>query len=329
MRITIKDIAQQTGLSYSTVSRALHDEDSPYVSQKTRSLVRQVARQLGYVPNAAARSLVTGQTNTIALMMVDAYTPYYAAVLRRLTRVAEERGFMVAMERWTPPGAHDGPPDFLRWPVAGALAYDARYVYADKMQFLRQHGLPVVEMGVVVGPSGDRVVADLASGTRQAIEHLLAPGRRRVAMVVNQTAIDFDDQRAVTYREVMAEAGLEPEWILVDQQTRATARERIRAYAGEKTLPEALFCINDEVAVGAQRGLLELGAKVPGDVALVGCDGIEDTLYHTPSISTLVHPSAAMCHQGLEFLANRIEQPDLPDQVALLPMELAVRESSS
>ncbi|MBI5833851.1 MAG: LacI family DNA-binding transcriptional regulator [Armatimonadetes bacterium] len=329
MRITIKDIAQQTGLSYSTVSRALHDEDSPYVSHKTRVLVRHVARQLGYVPNAAARSLVTGQTNTIALMMIDAYAPFYAGVLRRLTKAAEDHGFTVAIERWSSPGAHDGPPDFLRWPVAGALAWDAMYVYADKMQFLRQHGLPVIEMGAIVGPTGDRVVADLAGGTCLAIEHLLAGGRRRVGMMVNQGSVDMDDLRAVAYRAVMAEAGLEPEWIILAQQTRANARETIAAYGRAHTLPEALFCVNDDVAIGALRGLHDMGVRVPDDVALVGCDGIEDTLYHAPSISTLLHPVATMCDQGLTFLANRIANPELPEQYALLPMELAARESSA
>ncbi len=329
MRITIKDIAQQTGLSYSTVSRALHDEDSPYVSQKTRALVRQVARQLGYVPNAAARSLVTGQTNTLALMMIDAYAPFYAGVLRRLTRLAEERGFTVAIERWSSPGPHDGPPEFLRWPVAGALTWDACYVYADKMQFLRQHGLPVIELGAVVGEHGDRVVADLAGGTRLAVEHLLAPGRRRVAMVANRGSLEMDDQRAVTYRAVMAEAGLEAESIVVSQQTRAATREAILEAGRQGVLPEALFCINDDVAIGALRALQELGVRVPDDVAIVGCDGIEDTLYHTPSLSTLLHPVEAMCAQGLAMLAERIANPELPEQHAVLPMTLAVRESSA
>ena len=95
-----------------------------------------------------------------------------------------------------------------------------------------------------------------------------------------------------------------------------------------RALPQAIFCVNDEVAIGAYRGLCDLNVRVPDEVRLVGCGGIEDTAYHACPLSTVAMPIAEMCGTAWDYLANRLREPDLPPQQIVLKLQLVVRESS-
>jgi LacI family transcriptional regulator len=128
----------------------------------------------------------------------------------------------------------------------------------------------------------------------------------------------------------MRQAGLKPKFLYypLSEQQRPLVRQSIQDYVREEGCPEAIFCHSDDVALGIYRGLCDLKLRVPGDVALVGCDGIQDTEYLECPITTLVQPVAEMCATAWRFMLRRLESPLVKRQSLVLKPELIVRESS-
>jgi LacI family transcriptional regulator len=161
------------------------------------------------------------------------------------------------------------------------------------------------------------------------VEHLVSSGRRRIAYLVNNDLSNNPSEpRWRAYMSVMQEAGLPEELIVTTAPSRDTARLAVRDYVREQGCPAALFCHNDDMAIGAYRGLLDAGFRVPEDVALIGCDGIEDTEYLECPLSTIVQPIEEMCALAWTFLERRMADPQHPLQHARLQSHLVIRESS-
>jgi len=175
----------------------------------------------------------------------------------------------------------------------------------------------------------DRVQIDLRPGATAAMEHLLGSGRRRIAYLTDDLPNRGGDARHTAYVAGMQGAGRPREFVATENDSRVCARETVRAYIQAHGCPEALFCHNDDLAIGAYRGLCDLGFKVPQDCALVGCDGIEDTEYLEVPITTIVQPLAEMCSRAWEYLERRIREPDAPVQITVLEPKLVIRESTA
>ena len=135
------------------------------------------------------------------------------------------------------------------------------------------------------------------------------------------------DPRLKAYMRLVRDRGIKPEFIYV-QQGRANVRRRISEYIKDNGCMDALFCHNDDYALGAYRGLCDLGIKVPDDVALTGCDGIEDTEYLEVPISTIVQPLNEIFTLAWQMLQDRINDPSLPIRSKTFTPHFAVRQSS-
>lgn len=328
MPVTILDIARKLSLSHATVSYVLNNRGNVRVSQATRERVLDAAKEMGYHPNQAARALVTGRTHTVALWIVDGFSPYYSLVARHIHRQANLHDYYALIHdaEMTPERVSDDPR--MHWTVDGILAVDLAMNHRPRLMQLQTKKIPLVSFGCYCDETMDRVSVDLYAGAVEAVRHLLASGRKRVALMINHGSLIRHDIRSDAYEAVMREAGLEPEYILLSLQYRKYARARVIDYVGEYGRPEAIFCVNDEVAAGCSRGLQELGLRIPDDVAIVGCDGMEETEYYTPSISTIALPAEEMCRLAWEMLERRMNEPDAPVQEVVLQPSLLIRESS-
>jgi DNA-binding LacI/PurR family transcriptional regulator len=336
---TLNDVALSAGLSVATVSRALHRLDSPNVSSETRKRVQKIAREIGYRPNLLGRSLVTGRTHLVSYWTFDAFAPYYVRVARAICAEAAQRKYYVHIHSTIDPannlnaqatsvGGNEGGNAALELNFDGVIACDVAYPGNDHARQLRQRGVPLVGIGINYPTDGDYVAIDLALGAEMAVRHLLEIGCRRIAHMTFLRALEEEEPRAPAYHRLMREAGLAPEWIPVPYFGRAAAREAIKAYVPEKGVPEAIFCANDEVAIGCYRGLADMGINVPNDTLLVGCDGNEDTEYQRCPITTIAAPLEDMCRLAWDFLENRIRSPDCAPQQIALPPTLIRREST-
>lgn len=326
-RPTRNDVARRAGVSGATVSLVLNERMDIPIAPGTRLRVKQAAKELGYRHNPLARALVTGRTHLITFFIPYLHRSYYANALYHLRQQSNRHHYdMVIRELGYEEEIQPDEKRLHHWPVEGVFVFDGAWLNLSIDPFLAQ-GVPVVSMGVSLYEHTDHVAIDLGAGARQAMEHLLEAGCRRIAYATLYFA-NPKDMRQVAYEAVIEKAGLSPEYIPLSRVGREGAWEEITAYIRSNGRPDALFCHNDDVAIGAYAALCDLGIQIPEETAIVGCDGIEDTLYHRPALSTIVMPLEEMCRLAWEFFEKRMREPDIPIQRAVLPTRLEIRSSS-
>lgn len=331
MKSTLQEVAARAGVSYATVSRVLNDVEAR-ISDATKVRVKQVAREMGYQPNRNARALVTGRTQTVAfwsntLGSVQAGHTVHQAYLESSRHDYE---MMICWQKFLPNRTLDTS-QLLSWSLDGVLTVDLPRGTIPGLEGHLLGGKPFINMGVYVRPGTDHVRIDLRDATKAAIRHLAAGGSRRIALLIPdwlEWMEECGEDRLDGYRIAMDELGLQQELIVTSAETRQVVRPALKAYIAEHGHPDALFCFNDDMAIAAFRALRDLGLRVPDDVALVGCDGIEDTAYHDPALTTIVQPIEEMCSIAWSFLMRRIQEPSIPPQQITLQPRLEVRASS-
>lgn len=332
MAVTLQDIADSANVAVSTVSRVLNNRNDPHISKKTTERVLKAASELGYQPNYAARALVTGRTYTVALWTAGVYPSFYSYTiycLRRAVRPSKYELQVIEVDKHL--DKNEISPLVSFWRPDGLIVFEDPWYVEEYSRAVGVPDRPIVGMGVYVSHDADYVGVDIYSGVVEAIEYLYNTGRRRIAYVLNSDEVLLNDQRHNAYKHVMENAGLEPEYIIYPNEgsisQRRGARNGIRKHIEEHGCPEAVFCYDDEVAIGTYRGLRDMGIKIPDDIALIGCDGIEDTEYMDVPISTIVQPIRNMCVNAWDFLQKRIDDPSIPQQKAMLKAEFVVRQS--
>jgi len=329
LSVTIRDIAKRLDISHTTVSRALNKREDAFISEGTREMVLAVAKELGYRPNSLARALVTGRTYSVALCTgVPSYSPFFAKVAHFMEEEASSRGFDMIIRSLAGRAIASLP----QWPLDGLIVF-------EHPSFIAKHVPPdvsistaIVSVGVSYEESVDFVHVDVYSAARKAIEYLIASGCRRIAELTLPQDESFNptkEPRMQAYESVMEAAGLETEYIADPNILRSSARKLIREYVIENGCPDGIFCHNDDMAIGAYRGLYDLGIRVPDDVKLIGCDGIEDVDYLERPFSSIVQPIEQECQIAWQFLERRINNPGIPLQQASLKAHFVARDQGS
>ncbi|MEY4385077.1 MAG: hypothetical protein RLY20_360 [Verrucomicrobiota bacterium] len=323
--VTQEQIARKLGVSRQLVTFAL--AGYPQVSKASRERILTAARKLGYRPNPHARALRRQRTGIIALWIPDQISTHYSQVARALGRLLKQAGHELIISEV---GAADANQLLSHVPVDGICAVDSSPAVQSHLESLKAKSIPVVSVGANASRKIDSVQVDLLSGTSEAMAHLIGAGFKRIAHATFVQEDDPQESRRKGYVTAMQDAGLKTEFIHypLSEQQRPITRQLIRNYIGEHGRPEAIFCHSDDAALGIYRGLLDLGFRVPEDVALVGCDGIEDTEYLGCPLTTLVQPVPAMCVTAWQFLQQRIDQPTVKIQHSVLKPTLSLRESS-
>lgn len=333
VRVSMLDIARKAGVSRSTVSFVLNGREDISIGDGTRERVCEAARALGYRANLMARALVSGRTRLIGLWTYGLDTAYCSRGLWLFKQELAASEYDLHIVQTDPEPKKDGlDARGDGWPVDGIVLRDVP-AYAPRL-LARACGapIPLVSMGLGFTTEVDHVGIAIHGAAVAAVEHLIALGRKRVAYVAPKAWSRPTNPRRKAYMETIRRFGLKPEVILTDYadyvEMRQRARERIRDHVAARGCPGALFCYNDETAIGVQRGLFDLGLRVPEDAAIVGCDGIDETEFHKPALSTIALPQEEMCRLAWQFLRRRIEEPEAPRQAAILEPRLVVRESS-
>lgn len=321
-RVTLQDIAKVAGVHVMTVSDALNGTRS--VAPATREKVKKIAQELNYVPNFAARALVTGKTGIVAVLSRAMNEHYYANMIHLLERHLNADGYKLMLVR-TPHDVKDLVNATGNLAVDGAVAIDMYHLVDE---FRARQVVPCVSIGVFNPNFVDHVVIDLSSAVEEALRLMLNAGRQRIAYLVTAPHLSRPSEgRARAYLKVMEEAGRTPEIINVDNEEFAMDRDLLKEYIQSNGCPDALLCQNDDTAMAAFHVLRELGRRIPEDVLLVGCDGQPHMGYFDPPLSTVAQPMDEMCALAWKFLQQRMAQPGLPLQHATLEGKLLVRES--
>jgi DNA-binding LacI/PurR family transcriptional regulator len=325
---TMEDVAKLAGVHARTVADAL--KGTGRVAPSTRERVLRIARELNYIPNAAARALVTGRTGKVAVISGPINEPFYTNMVHSLEMHLANGGYeMLLLHTWRDVSA-------LMQATQASLVDGVIVIGAFHLaEEFRNHSRSVIQPCVFINISKaelvDHIFIDLRPAVEEALQLMLSAGRQRIAYVVNNRDPDAHTEiRMATYLEVMEKAKRQPEFI--DVNTLMSPEERvqgIKSYMELQGCPDALLCQNDETAIYTYRALTGLGLRLPEDVILVGCDGLPYMEFFDPPLSTIALPTEEICATATQFLQQRMANPDAPIQEATVQGRLIVRESLS
>jgi len=326
---TITTVAQLANVSVASASRVLNGiRTTPDVLER----VLKAAEQVGYDPNAAARSLRSRRTGQIAFAMPDVANPVYTTMIGSIQQVARANGSRLILH------STDG----LIGDELGFLA-DLKQRYVDglilcSLQFTDAHAEAVADATVPVAVIGnptkgvkvDTVRANSRAGAAEAVRHLYANGRRRIALVNGPEQTAPGSARRLGYLDAIRACGLARNDELIevaDDFMIEPGREAVERLLA-RTTPDAIFCANDLLALGALSALRVAGLDVPRDVALVGMDNTNLSLVTTPPLTTVDIGSGERARIAAELLLLRIAQPGRRVRSVGVEPRLVVRESS-
>jgi DNA-binding LacI/PurR family transcriptional regulator len=334
----LKDVALLAGVSVKTVSNVVNDY--PFVRPTTRAKVQEAIEQLGYRPNMTARSLRSGRSGVIALAVPELDAPYFAELAHHVVGAAMDRGWTVLVDE-TGQTADRGLRNRERSAAAGIRGQLIDGVILsplalDEADISRYGSVPLVLLGERLGSHlADHVAIDNRAAAAVATQHLLDIGRRRIAVIGSQPPPYGHSarQRVQGYRAALHAAQIRYDSSLIvpaQEWRRVDGLTGVRRLLGLPRPPDAVFCLNDLLALGAIRGLSEAGVRVPEDVAVVGFDDIEEGRFSVPTLTTVAPDKAAIAAESVAHLARRLERGAAwtPEEVTV-GFTLEIRESSS
>ncbi|MET4637359.1 LacI family DNA-binding transcriptional regulator [Mycetocola sp. 2940] len=326
---TLVLVAERAGVSTASVSRVLNGLPA---SDRVIESVRTAARDLGYVPDATARSLKVGKTEQIALAVADVGNPVYVAMMHEVSRVIAKDGYRLVLS--STGGAVQDEIDLLdglNRGFADGLILSPLRVTDDLVARLRDSRLPIVIIGSL--PDGvelDNVRADSVRGMGLAVKHLARQGRRHIAFVNGPVDTVPGAARLGGYLKAMAKRDL-----VIDPDAQVSASDftfKAGLEAAEillsRSTPDAIVCANDLLAVATMKVLAQRGLSVPGDVALVGMDDTDIAELANPSLTSVNLGSVARARAAAKLLLRRLNEPGAPVKQVVIEPSLTVRESS-
>ncbi|MCK6628869.1 MAG: LacI family transcriptional regulator [Anaerolineae bacterium] len=332
MTVSIKDIAKAVDISYSTVSRALNN--SPRVKLETRELIQRKAVEMGYLPSAIARSLVTRRTNTIGVVVTKITDLFFAEVIQGIEETAVNRGYSVILTN------SDGRPDYelaaiqtLRERRVDGIILVAACASTEAKQ--RLFASPEVETPIVIINNvhqqhvGYSVETDNVGGGWAATQHLLDLGHRRIAYIAGPSSEWDSVERQQGYEQALQQAGLPLDPALIARgnnfaQGGLTAMQQLLALPDP---PTAVFCYNDVTALGAMRATYAVGRRIPQDLSIVGFDDIALAPYFEPPLTTVAQAKREMGEKAVQMVLDLLAGEPVVEKW-VLPSELIVREST-
>lgn len=347
-RPSIKDVAALAGVSWRTVSNVIHGHR--YLRPETKAKVEDAITELGYKPQTAARQLRTGRSNLITLAIPYIDHPYFASLAHAVVEAAKEYDYTVLIdetrgllekEEQVAHGYQNSHSDGiifspLTMPVASILA--------------ARDTTPLVLLGEhTLDPRIDHVTADNVESTREATEHLISLGHRRIAFLgyLTEGTLGTGDLRLEGYRRALAAAEIDedPE-LVIGAATQKTTSAPVSAesdYSREEgyaraqqilllrqTSPiDAVVCANDLLAIGLLRAFREAGVNVPGDIAVTGWDNTPEGGFSVPTLTTVAPDMNAIARFAVEAVHQRILGSTVAPVGRVAPHRLMIRESTA
>jgi len=333
LTVTQSDVAVRAGVSVRTVSNVVND--FPLVAEATRKRVQAAIDELGYQPNLSARNLRLGSSGLIGLAVPELNVPYFSELAGLVVKEAGRHHYTVVIEETD--GDHERERRLLadnhRSQLFDGLIFSP--LGLGKAEVRRHAGkVPIVFLGEHIGDGPyDHVGIDNVAAARDATAHLISLGRRRIAAIGHQSGSpgETGQLRTAGYREALSAGGLPFRSSLVVPST--SYHRRSGAEAMDQLLdlakpPDAVFCYNDLLAIGAMRSALRRGLRVPDDIAVVGFDDIEEGRFSCPSLTTISPDKQEIAQKAVEQLFARLRDPALPPSSHLAGYCLVVGESS-
>lgn len=327
---TLEDVARVAGVSRATVSRVVRGDVQ--VRGDKVAKVETAVRELGYVPNTAARSLASRRSGAVALIVPEhearVFTdPFFGTAISGVSAglAAGDKQLLLVL---SDPEGDARTRRFLRGGHADGLLVMSHHDGDLSDGVLEEAGVPVVFIGRCPdGLGAASVDLDNVEGGRLAARHLIDRGRRRIAMIGGPQDMPAAVDRREGFEQELAAAGLEPSWLSFGDFTLASGERETNALLASGTGFDALFASSDLMALGALKKLEGQGLRIPEDVAVIGFDDIDSAADETISLTTVVNPGRQLAARASATLLDLIAGRDTERHVVLCP-ELAIRSTT-
>ena len=336
MPVTIKDIARAAGVSHATVSRALNGNAA--IPEGTAESIRDLARSMGYVPSAAARGLKTNRSKVLGVIVSRIDNPYFGEVVQGIEDVVKEEGYSIFLASSDQGREQERSvvQAFGEHRVDGAIIGSVSFT-PEHLALLKEYHVPIV---VLNNQSPEEFTNSISHddiyGGEEVTRYLLSLGHKRVAYIGNNRAGRINHDRLTGYRKALAAAGIKPDADLVVNTAGSDIDDGIEGMSmlmKQGRLPDAVFCFNDLMAIGALKLLQKEGIRVPQQLSLAGFDNIEYSAYTSPALTTFDQPKRLIGSEAARLLLSLIGNGEYRDSLGtpthLVRGRLLIRESTA
>ena len=335
MPATLRDVAERARVSIRTVSNVVSGYE--HVSEQMRARVNNAIDELDYRPNHVARTLRTGRTGVLALVVPEIDVPYFSQLARDVINAAGELGYRVMIDQTG--NDHQRERDLLtggnRSMLFDGVLFSPLVTKAELNDMNGDGGTPLVLLGEHdFDGRFDHVAIDNVRAAYDAVMHVASTGRTHIGALGAQPAEGYatPQQRSAGYRNALNDSGLN----FTPELTRPAAHySRTEGYAATRDLLDsgrdldAIFCYSDLLAMGAIRAVFDAGRRVPEDVAVIGVDDIEEGRFSRPTLSTISLDTPFIASQAVSRVVERIADPSRDAVEVVAPHRLIVRESTA
>jgi DNA-binding LacI/PurR family transcriptional regulator len=333
-QVTVKDIGKRLNLHFTTVSKALHDH--PDISEQTKRTVISLAEELGYHPNSIAKNLKSQKTSTLGVIVPLIKNDFFSAVISGIEEVAYGHGFNTVVcqsnEDTEREAIHVRTLTSNR--VAGVLVSVAKTTTSGAhFRPLQKQGIPLVFFDrFCEDVEADKVVVDDYNGASQAVSHLVQSGYRRIAHLAGPTNTSISRDRCRGYMDELVKNGIkiDPDMIVYSGFEEKDGVLALRTLFSRNKKPDAIFAVNDPVALGAYKEIKRKNLKIPQDIAMVGFGNVILSSYLDPPLTTVVQSPYKMGKVAAGMLLRRIENSEsgMESEVRVIETKLIIREST-
>jgi DNA-binding LacI/PurR family transcriptional regulator len=330
MSVSIYDIAKKAGVSPSTVSRAL--EDHPRIGATTKKRIQALAKEMEYIPNTVAKSLVANQTWTIGIELAAISDPFMGRVVEGVEQAAIEVGFNVFVST----SQHDRQREIAGIKMLQQRRVDGIIVLASHLfyqypQFFERSTVPIVFINEQKpGETMHFVSIDDVQGAQLAVEHLLALGHRRIGYVGVTNRAKSNQYRLKGYQDALEAAGTASDPALIFTSNTIKDDAKVGEASLEPLLAAgatAVFCYNDTTALGLLAACYKRGVSVPDNLSVIGFDDIDMAAYTIPPLTTIRQPRFELGQRAMQLMLDLLAGQEPENQI--LPGELVVRQTTA
>ncbi|WP_199613589.1 LacI family DNA-binding transcriptional regulator [Paenibacillus alkalitolerans] len=331
--VTIYDIAKRANCSAMTVSRVINNTGR--ISHTTRQRVLTIMKELNYVPNSMARSLVLQKSKLLSLLITDITNPFFTTLVRGAEDAAHRLGYRLLLSNSDEDAKKEKEyiDTILSSKVDGVLFAPANDHSAEHLKKLKQHGIPFVLLDrEIPGVETDTVVGDSKTGARRLVEHLISLGHRRIAMINGASNVSTARLRKEGYEEALKlhQISLREDYMAEAGFTQIHAGNIVERLLSLDDPPTALFAANNFLALEAMRSLLDRGIRVPEDISVVCFDELEAGFVLDPYLTVAAQPAYEFGTLGIQMLIDRIEGNAGDEwRKVILPPKLYIRKSAA
>lgn len=333
--VSIKEVAKIAGVSTATVSRYINSPDQ--VKEHTRTKVSEAIAQTGYAPNALARNFRRGKTHLVVVVLPSVGDPFFADIMKGIWRVAKEQNYSILVRE-----TQFNTVDFDEFSnmvfskqADGIILLTSLSPFDNPSQKLEKRKQPPIILSCEnVTPELNQfpsVRIDNIAAAKEATDYLIYLGHKKIAFIYGKTSSTLTLDRENGYRDAMKKAKLPiaEGWVTEGKLTLDGARQATRRLINHHSRPTAIFCANDEMAMGTLHEIKLAGLRVPEDISVVGFDDVRYSEIMDPPITTIAQPAEEIGERTMYRLCKAIDGSDIGKSEETVPHKLIIRRSTA